>query len=567
MHFPLVVAAFALPAALAPRPLAAAHHGIAPLPRESCALELGAADELELLLPAGAVVVFRAASVDALLEPLARWSGDSAADPAGALAEWFGSDVTARGVFERLDLGRPAGFALELDESLSPRFTLAFPADDAEGLAALASEHIPMLMARVSGNYVVLESEEPQAPNTQPNAAAVALAGRDLGLHVDLASLREAFGPLIEMGFDQAEVQLDASSQSDPTAAVALEQIDDGRRLLASATSFDAYAMLSGENVSLQGRLELSDDTWTRAKIGSTPRNLLGLARLVDPRAALTIVQAGDQGAHASEGLAMLELLEGNSDERAQPVFALVKRSLALFGENKVDSGVLNLAFGLDGLQASMYFSSPDSAALLEGLARWISAEEWSTLGLEFSGPHENSTGGAAWREYRAKLDVERFARQLAPELAAEGAPDAAQLAEAQRALDALFGPRGLAISFAAKEGLVVIRVGGGEAHALECIARTERPQPSLPSALADAFAATNGAYAASIFQLDLGRALAQIEGFAAALGESIDLPVGLSGESLPVTFHSAAGPRSLWGGLAIDAHQLTRFLQVLREF
>jgi hypothetical protein len=566
MHFPLVVAAFALPVALAPLP-SAAHHGIAPLPRESCSLEIVAADELERLLPADAVVVFRAASVNALLEPFARWSGDAAADPAGALAEWFDSDVTARDVFERLDFERPAGFAVELDETLSPRFTLAFPADDAEGLAALAGQHIPTLRARVSGNYVVLESDEPQAPNTRPNAAALALAGRDLGLHVDLASLRRAFGPLIEMGFDQAEVQLDADAESDPAAALALEQIDDGRRLLASAASFDAYAMLSGANVSLQGRLELQDDSWTRTKLGGTPRNMVGLARLVDPTAAVTFVQSGEQGAHAKQGLAVLELLEDGVDERARPMFALLGRSLELLGERKVDAWVLNLAVGVDGLQASTYMGSPDSAALLESLAGWIAAKEWSELGLEFSGPHESMAGGAAWREYRAKFDVERFARQIAPEFATAGVPDAAQLAEAQRALDALFGSRGLVISLAAKEGLVVMRVGGGEAHALECIARTERPRPSLPPALADAFAAVNGAHAASIVQVDIGRVLAQIESFAAALGESVDLPAGLSGESLPITFHSAAAPRSLWGGLSIDAHQLTRFLQVLRNF
>jgi hypothetical protein len=567
----LVVAALALSAPLSLRPapsqpvaaVRTAHHSIALQPRESCEFELGSAGELEALLPNDAVVVVRAASVNALLAPLASWSGDPAMDPAAALAEWVGGlDPTARDLFGRLDLDRPAAFALALDAAQSPHFTLALPALDSVGLAQLAGAHVPLFRARASGGYVVLESAEAPAASGRPNAAALALAGRDLGLHVDLARLRTAFGPLIEVALDQAEVQLDAQSGEAPAAALALEQFDDGRRLLASAESFDAYAVLGAENVQLQGRLELRDDTWTRARFGATPRNVLGLARLVDPQAALSWVQTGEQAAHASNGLAALQAVEGGLDARLRPALGILTRALTLLRDHPVDASVFNVALGVDGLQGSLYLSTQDSAALVASLAQVFAGEEWRALGLEFSGPHESTVGGAAWREYSAKFDVERLARQLSP----DEAPDAEELAEVQRGLDALLGPRGLSISLANKEGLAIVRVGGGDAHALECIARTERPQQGLPPALADAFADANGACAASIVQFDLGRLLAQAEGFAATLGESLDLPAELRGEGLPITFHAAAAPRSISGGLSIDARQLARFLRALRE-
>lgn len=555
MHHALWLAAFPL---AVPLPT---HHGIAPAPTEACALESNAASELEDLLPAESFVVVRAQSLNALLDPLASFSGSVDQDAAAlwrqlsaALPDGFASAA------DHLDATRPVGLAFWLDAARSPQMTVALPTVDPAALELALSSLPATLHLRSTPTYVAIDSHEPAALGS--SALSATPANRDLAVSVDLAALRTTFGPLIDLALDQAEHELDSRAANDGAASVALEQFDTWRTLLRTAERFEGYLDLDGEQLEARGRLALADARWTQAQFGLERRQVLDLGRCVDPTAALSVAHCGQSSAHAKQGLALLSDVEGALDDCWAPIVALAREHFGALAEQEGDASVLNVSLGLEGVFASLYLRSTSPEALCAKLESTLSSSSWKDLGVSFSGPHESLSAESTWREYAARLDVQALARRLAP----EEANDPGHIAQVQSAVDDFVGPQGLRIALTAVDGFAVVRVGGSPAQALECVARLRRPQPSLSNSLADAFARSNESCAATIAHLDVGALLAQAELFAAGLGRSLDLPTGLGDERLPITFFAAASPSEFNGGLTLDARQLARLIQALRE-
>lgn len=555
MHHATWLAAFPLAVAL---PL---HHGITSTPSEACALEASAAGEVEQLLPSASIVLLRAASLRSILDPLARHCPDAGEDTASLLARTVGArpELFAEGL-AHFDESRAVGLAVWLDAARAPQLTLALPAIDSAALAQVLTARYPRLRTRISSGYLALDSAEPAA------LGASALSGshsdRDLELIVDVAGLRTAFGPLIDLALDQAELQLDARASEDGAAGVALEQFDDWRMLFRTAERFEGYLDSSGDRLEARGRLSLADSSWTQAQFGLARTAVLDLARCLDPQAALSVAQSGERSEQARRSLELLASVEEALDDRWTPIVALLREHWGVLADQSGDGSVLNVALGVDGVFASLYLRSAAPEALCERIESALGSAPWRELGVSFSGPHESLSGASTWREYTARLDVHALARQLA----LQDGQDPGRVAELQSAVDGVLGQEGLRLALTAADGFAVVRVGGSAAQVLESLARLRRPQPSLPGALADAFASSNDACAATIAHFDLGAFLAQVELFAAGLGHSLELPAALSAERFPVTFFASASPLELNGGVTLDAGQLARFVEALRE-
>lgn len=534
------------------------HHGIAPEPLERCALEAHAPAELDALLPAASLVVVRVDSLGVLLEPLARVAGE---DASGLWAQIVGAAANGLGQgLAHVDMSRPAGLAVWLDAAHSPQLTLALPTNNPAALQQLVNERIPQLRPRNSGDYLAFDSAEPLALGS--TSIAGFLADRDVALVVDVAGLRAAFGMLFDAALDRAEQQLDARAASDGAAGVALEQFDTWRAALRTAERFEGRLDSDGEQLEVRGRLAFANSSWTQAQFRLERRDVLALARCVDPHAALTVAQCGDRSQDVRRQLALLSSFEDALDPRWAPIANLARAHLDALAQDAGDASVLNLTLGVDGVFASLYLRSSAPQTLCERIETTLASESWRALGVNFSGPHESLSGESTWREYAAHLDVQALARHVAP----QDAQDPVRIAELQSAVDEFVGAGGLRIALTAADGFAVLRVGGTAAQALECIARLRRPRPNLPAALADAFALSNEACAATIAQLDLGALLAQTESFAAGLGQALDLPVALAGERLPLTFFATASELELNSGFTLNLRQLARFVDALRQ-
>lgn len=553
----LVAAALVLACPFLP---ASPHHGFEPPRAAACALNEAPLDDIALLLPDSSVAVLRASSLRELAGALETFT-DRGAEPLDEiLARWgAGSGEPTRRIVEQLDLDRPAGLAVALGSGNSPVWIVVVPAIDAAALAAQLPHRWEWLQVRTAGGYVVISSDELEAPAGLSRVAASALGSHDLQLHVDVARLRAVFGPLLEIGLDQAEAQLDARSESDPAAELVLEQLDDARSLLRDADGFDAHLDAVEGRLAIGAELTLRDGKWAAQRFGERSFDLHALSRWLDPQAAFAAISAGDASVQVRHREALAAALADVADGRLRPLLDLYERALNLVDAHASGGCVANLGLGVDGVEGALYVQSEDPARLLAELRELFAAPEWSEVGMAFSGPHEFTAGGLNWKQYSASVDLRAMASRLAGDAIAASAPE---FDEAQRSLEALLGRGGARVSLASAPGVACICIGGDEAKIIEAAQRTARPRPAFGRGLIEALTAADGAAAAFVAHCDFGLWLEQIDRFAAAIGEPIDLPASLAGQRLPISAHAAVLPTSLRLGVSVDARELARFVE-----
>jgi hypothetical protein len=502
----------------------------------------------------------RLASLRSALEPWLSLAQEEPLSLEQALGELAG-DPQSRELLAALDFDRPVALALMLGDGGEPQFVAVVPCADPAAVAAQAGGVFPGVTVRATAEHLVIESAPFEAGASAP-AAWASLAAHDSAAWLDVAGLRRAFGPLIETALGAIEGELDAASDTDPAAAAALEQVDEARTLIDAAQTLELFVDWRGGRLESGLSLALGDERWTKSRFGERTYDISGLGRLMDLGAAASSASVGD-GRRTFEQLdTFLDALPADVPAEVAPLIELARGVLEPLRKSEGHATVSNLRLGVDGIEVTQYVGCPQPLALVDGLTQWLGLEAWNQLGVSFQGPQESLAGGATWREYAGRIDVREMARKLAP----DEPVDDAELAQAQRAFDALFGARGLRLGFATTEQFAVLRVGGEASGASEALARLTRPTPALPPTLAQALASADGACSAAVFQLDLGRLLEQVELFAAGLGESLDTPLALRGESLQLTAYGAVAPRRVHGGFALDTAQLRRWVRALEQ-
>lgn len=550
--------ALALLLAFLPSPLP--HHGIQLAPPAACALERAPAEEAAALLPADAVGLVRLASLRSALEPWLSLAQEQPLSLEQALGE-FADDPQSRQLLAALDFDRPVALALLLGDGGEPQFVAVVPCADPAAVAAQAGAALAGLSVRATAEHLVIESA-PFEPGASAPAAWASLAAHDSAAWLDVAGLRRAFGPLIETALGAIEGELNAASDTDPAAAAALEQVDEARTLIDAAQQLEVFVDWRGGRLESGLSLALGDERWTKSRFGERTYDISSLGRLMDLGAAASSASVGD-GRRTFEQLEMiLDALPADVPAEVAPLLELARGVLEPLRTSESHATVSNLRLGVDGIELTQYVGCTQPQVLVDGLTQWLGLEAWNQLGVSFQGPQESLAGGATWREYAGRIDVREMAQRLAP----DEPVDDAELAQAQRAFDALFGARGLRLGFATTEQFAVLRVGGEASGASEALARLTRPAPALPPSLAHALASADGACSAAVFQLDLGRLLEQVELFAAGLGESLDTPLALRGESLQLVAYGAVAPRRVHGGFALDTTQLRRWVRALEQ-
>jgi len=560
VHFAAPVLALA---SLAAAP--AVHHAIELEAVESCAIEpVAAADDLASLLPADAVATLRASSLRRALRNVMLLTG-KVADDDRALLEFALSDadVESGPWIEQLDLDRPCAAAVAFQAGGEPEFTIALPAHDPQALISPTGTALFGLRAHTAGNYIVMESAETAsaAPALESSAFA-ALVPHDLAFQLDLQQIRNAFGPLIDMGFDQAESSIDSAEENEEAADVLLDGLNDARQMWKSADSIVGYLNERSGRLEMGGDIAFVGAEWVTKRYGAERYDLSSVARLVDPDAALSALWSGSRKFDATQNAHWMELIEGELGENIEPLARLQTRAVELATEQAGPLTAMNLSIGVDGMFGAVYLSTADSAKLVEQLAGIFGAPEWNAMGLAFTGPHESTVQGVTWREYVAAIEVAKVVEALAP----EAEFDAESQLQAQRAVEAFFGHQGLRVALSSTDGFAIARLGGDERYARATSARLARPTPALPPQFVEALERTKGASTAVVSRFDLGLLLQQASEFAAGIGQPMDVPTSLLGLRLPITVHGALSPEFARGGVSIDSAELVRFIQALEQ-
>ncbi|MCC7013942.1 MAG: hypothetical protein IT454_15405 [Planctomycetes bacterium] len=519
-------------------------------------------DRLVDLLPADAFLVVRAESIHGLLEGANQLMGKKADDPTRlstqTLLEGLEPDVAQ--IAAQIDVHRPAGLALRFGAGDQPVLWLALPTSDAEALAkGLVLDGLSKQLSVIAaGDYVVAASEANVQIPLGGCAAIGQLEHTDLAAQLDIAAVLAKFRPLVDMGLDSAEGALEESSEAEQLAAE--EYFDLTRDILDSARTLRLALDSQLDTIRATGELTVAEGSALAKLFGGTRRNLSSAGALLDPRAAFSYVSMSDPRNVGARQLQWTEAIAGAVPGKLQGLMQLEIDAWRAMLPKTTGLSVTNLDFALEGLRASSFVESTDPAGLVGDVQRVLGSPALAELGLRIEGPAQREVSGVTWTEYRMNMDLETIAR-FVDEDAVISPEDRAQ---AEKALQIFLGDGGLRVGIATVERFLVTRVGGDDTFARSTVSRIGGSAGSFDSGLVHALDQTQQVQAAWLMHLDVGHIMNQFADLASSLGQSIDMPVELVGDSFPLTVHAAVDGVRWRGGLELDARDLARFVQAL---
>jgi hypothetical protein len=559
-----LVLPLSLALSVTPRPLLAtsvSEHGaaLAPIvvPIASQA-NAPAADRVSELLPKAAVAVLRARSAQTLIDDANLFTGAESEDrfTAESLFEPLGvSEISSK-----VALDRPLGVALVIDEGMQPQVWAAVPVLDAAGLiAAIPPES--GLKAFDEGDYVLVGAG---LARPEGGAALATAGGDDVAVEVDLARVFETYGMLIEQGLSMAEAQLDAEMGEDPAAAeLATEQLSRAREVIDSARALKLALRTTGSRVEFLGALTIGEGSPMTEWVPEKRLDLSRAAALIDPRAMMSFVAYQDPTHDGFGQLGLIESIKNDVPPQLAGLLDLELRMLRELGPKMTGLSAFSADLGAGGLRACSYVESKQPAELIGALGKLLMAPEFAQLGIEIEPSAPREIAGKNWAEFRLRLDIPTL-------IEAFGETDepipAEDLADAERALAAILGPDGLRIGVTEHAGMVVYHLGGDDAYVAKSIQRIGSQPSNLSPGLGNAFANARSVQTGFLGQMDLGRLMNQVADLSRTLGEPMELPTEMIGNSFPLTVHVVADGLVWRGGLELDAADLARFVEAMEK-
>ena len=513
------------------------------------------------LLPASSAVVLRLESLDAFHGSMSRLMGRfGSADALPAKEELLGELFMLPVGSDGVDPARPIYLGLDVSFG-APLVTAVLPALDAGAIAAAAGE--AGAKSAEHGEWVAVSTK----PDYAPGEANPVLAGMQPGvasLHVDLESLLETYGGLVEMVLARAE----AGMAEAPVAggmdmqAVAELYLDGVRTFLDSAESLDLALFEDDHELSLGMRYVALEDSDLDGLFSPLPLpETLPVA--VDPAAQLAFVVSGDMAELVDcvdpwvEQLLYIypESLRGGMAD----YFRELKAVYGMLGNTAVATG----GFEEHGMNMAFFGTRAEGAELAAGVLAALRASTTSlgTLGFGFGQPRELGVEGVEGWQVDLSVDYDAFAAQMA-----SATPEDADPADVERALtagremmQAIYGPDPV-VSLAQAGERVCMTFGSGEAIVSESVARLSEESVSASPLLADLRGLPPVANPLVLYRIDIGDmmkrmapVLAQVAG--EEEGPFPDAPLG-------TTFWMAVNERSYHGGVTVDPVELAEFVE-----
>jgi hypothetical protein len=525
-------------------------------------VRVAAADRLTELLPADAFLVVRARSIRTVIDDVNLLTGRSAGDAEYITTEKLLTELDA-GVAEfaaQLDVDRPAGLAVRLEAGMQPAVWFALPTQNAEKLALALAGRAEPLTAIAAGDYLVVASQKDVTSPLGGCTVAAELAGSDLAAHVDLAALLGAFRPMVDMGLDQAEMEV--TNEGGDEAAVASEYFDLTRDVLDSARGLRLQLDARANRIEIAGTFTVGEGT-PLTKWFAGPRRDLGVgAGLLDTAAAFSMLSMSDPAGIGQRQLDWFETMAEAVPEKLRGLMQLETEVWREMQPKTTGLSAASLDFALEGLRASAFVESSDPASLIASMQRFLVSKEIAELGVVVSAPSQREVAGTPWTEYTIRMDLETLARFFDEQ--ATIPPEDRE--EAERALALFLGEGGLRLGVAAVDRYLVTRVGGDDAFARSTAARVGAKPAGLGEGMIHALSRSTNAQAAWLFHADVGRLMNQFGDLASSLGQEIELPVELLGDSFPITAHAVVEGLEWRGGIEFDAGDLARFVRAMDE-
>lgn len=453
--------ATAAPRGTAPGTAQGATPGAAQSPAQSTEATRPTPVTVESLLPASAVMVVRASSLERLegnLRTFAQLEGEDAAVP--ELLPMLGGALGADAPWELVDKKRPLALAVSISEIRPPAaMTLIVHTTDAAKFVASENLQAAGWKCKAHGDLVVMAMEPSDATLADDAPLRGGLERHDLVVRTDVEEIMAQYGDLFRQGFESSmQDRLMGARNEDERAMLqdvfdgtleVIEKIETfGMTLDGTAnrmsmgfelTSMPESPLLKVEKVDTKPLAGLLAAIAPDAPIAAvSAMNFAGFMKALEPLIEMGAKQAAQQGANA-EARQLLDTLRV-SREAYEAMGPLMAMGMRMDGEGMAITYALRPADPVKCTDALLnLFRSP-------------------ILKMKVDGPTESTIAGHAVRSARVRIEAPA---DLGMGSTSEN-PAAMQAAMAE-AMTKMFGSDALPFAFVPHEGSLLVTLGSAQ--------------------------------------------------------------------------------------------------------
>ncbi len=516
--------------------------------------------DMAALLPADLSVVI-------MTKPIAELEG-IALDLAGKIMPEVAEMVSADTMLQivgidpaMIDHTRPLCFALgpvSLEEEPQP-FVL-IPTRDGEFMrelfAGMSSMPAEMIQLRTSGNYVGM-TMGPSYPEAGESRILGTVPAGLIGVSVDMVSVLDTYGPLLQIGMRMARIQMDSempagmpfnmTSMLDSALGMAEGAMD-------SIEEFRLSLDITDSRLDIRETLVVSEGSPMSGIASDRPSKLSKLLPLMRDD-SINMVVGANVGEMMTKMAPLLESLQSmypaEMGEGLMASMDAFQDIYSQFGDGLVASG----GFTENGMEVSMFFDGAEYDGLLAAYKGALEQPFWGQLGMKYLETKTGKSGEVNLTRFIFEFDMEAMLASMGEEL-----PEA-EVADLQKMMVAMYGEN-LTITLAQSGGIGTMIVGGGDDLITEALGRIAAGG-TTPRGFAPLTSLANKSNPFISYSLELGEIISgTVPMMTSALGEP-PLPLeAVEGLNMPMNFYFGASKTEWTGGIRMDLVQVGEFVQ-----
>lgn len=520
--------------------------------------------DMAALLPADLSIVI-------MTKPIAELEG-IALDLAGKIMPDMAGMVSADTMLQMagidpamIDHTKPLCFALgPVSMEQEPQPFVLIPTKDGEFMrelfAGMAGMPPEMVQLRTSGSYVGM-TMGPGYPEAGESRILSTVPAGLIGLSVDMESVLDTYGPLLQMGMKMARIQMDSEMPADmPFNMGSLFDSAFGMAegAMDSIEEFRLSVDITDSRLDIRETIVVSEGSPMSGIASDRPSNLAKLLPLMRDD-SISMVVGANMGEMMTKMSPMLESLQGmypaEMGEGLMASMDAFQDIYSKFGDGLVASG----GFTENGMEMSMFFDGAEFDSLLAAYKGALEQPFWGQLGMKYLETKTGKSGEVNLTRFIFEFDMEAMMASLGEEL-----PEA-EVANLQKMMVAMYGEN-LTITLAQSGGIGTMIVGGGDDLMTEALGRIAAggtaPRGFAP--LADLAAKSNPFMS---YALDFGEIISSTAPMmASAMGESPFPLEAVEGLSMPMNFYFGVSKTEWTGGMMVDLVQVGEFVQRMQE-
>jgi general secretion pathway protein G len=466
----------------------------------------------ESFIPANSLVVVRVRSVDAAMRALQPFLPDGAmggmSNPLDVLKLATQLDVPV----DQVDGAAPIILTAQPSETHPPtETTLIVTCKDPVAFAA------PFTKAgwtcTTAGKIVACSQSKPGPVLAADSPLRIGLDREDVVVRVAMEEVMAQFGGMVHGTLDQIAQAAEMGAEEDQSNAAATGMLDGIGNAIDAIEMLEAGLSRRGDEMRMKLEMTVLEDTDLANVEKVDASGLAEVARLLDPDSTISFLAAFDYAKVVKHLQGFMDRMAAEMPEAERAQFeAMMKASSELYATMGPTMGVSAVIDG-SGLHGTGLIRPKDPSVYVSKMA------ELTKVGagwMQITGPEKSQVEGTDVSTFHFKFDPAAMPQAAGQDEELKAAAQAAT----SKVMDAMFGPDGMTMSLAPKNGALVMTFGGpGEIKKAFARMSSKTPNPFGDSMLQ----ALGGMNPGFVYHIDIGR----LFGAAAELADKAGAPPG----------------------------------------